>query len=367
MRARLWYLFLTIVIVLLFLWSNVQSALLFAAILIAMVPLAVVEGWLAARGTTVEVLVEKGGQNELPEKDQKEEVLCLKVKVQNTSFFPVFRMRLITAVKNRLTGSEYEIPYELSVAPRKTKSICIPIESVYCGRIDGEVIRAEVFDFLSLSGWKAASKSRGNCYIYPEAVSTDVSILEQCQKEEMNIQNRYLHSKGNDISQILDIRDYQKGDNIKTIHWKLSKKLGHKLVKELDMPASQDVILFLALSQENLSSPEVIHKVAKTALQLSEELLQEQIFFDAVLIRENGMVPNLYSIQEKNAKDWYEKVMLDGDICLEQEYVDQYLSYHQVFQRYAMVILVTDDRLDGWCQEHSQVMQVIAGKVVDEI
>lgn len=362
MRARLWYLFLTIVIVLLFFWSNVQSALLFAILFIVIVPLAVIEGWLAARGTVVEVLLEKGGIKELPEKDQKEELLSLKVKVQNASFFPAFRVKVMAAVKNRLTGSEYEIPCEMSVAPRKTKSLCVPLESTYCGRIDGEVTKAEVYDFLGISKWMVTVKSHGGCYIYPEDAPIDISVLEQCQKEETNLQNRYLHAKGNDITQILDIRDYQKGDNIKTIHWKLSKKLGHKLVKELDMPASQDVILFLALSQEKISSSEAIHEVAKTALHLSEELLQEQIFFDAVLIRENGMVPNIYSIQEKNARDWYEKIMLDGDICLEQEYVDQYMAYHQVFQRYASVILVTDIGLDGWCQEHSQVVQVFSEK-----
>lgn len=364
MRARIWYLFLFMVIVLLFLENNVQSALLLVILFTGIVPLAALESYLAASGTKVEVIMEKGGIKELTEKDAKEDLLYLRVKVQNTSFFPVFRVKVLVAVKNRLTGSEQEISDEASVAPRAVWQSDIPLESLYCGRIDGEVLQAQVYDFLGLFKWKVAGNGQGGCYVYPPNVQPDISVLEQCQKEENNLQNRYLHTKGNDITQILDIRNYQKGDNIKTIHWKLSKKLGHKLVKELDMPASQDVILFMALSQEKLLSPDAIHNVVSTALYLSEELLQEQIFFDAVLIRENGMVPSIYSIQEKNAKDWYEKVILDGDICLEQEYVDQYIAYHQVFYRYASVILVTDEALDGWYQEQAQVVQVFPERII---
>ncbi len=364
MRARIWYSFLFILIVLLFLWSNVQTALLFTVLFIGIVPLAALESWMAARGSVLEVSLEKGGSKELPEEGYKEDLLRLVVKVRNTSFFPVFRVNVLMVVKNRLTGAKQEIPCEMSVAPKSVGQFQIPLESLYCGRIDAEVKLAQVYDLLGLFQWKIIAKSKGDCYVYPREGRMDFSVLEQFQKEEANLQNRYLHTKGNDITQILDIRNYQKGDNIKTIHWKLSKKLGHKLVKELDMPASQDVILFLAMSKDKMKSPKAIHQLVSTVLSLSEELLQEQIFFDAVLIRENGMVPNLYNIQEKNARDWYEKVILDGDICLESEYVEQYLAYHQIFLRYASVILVTDDGLDGWCQEHSQVVQILSEKAL---
>jgi hypothetical protein len=251
----------------------------------------------------------------------------------------------------------------MSAAPRKTSRQEILLESLYCGRIDGEVRQAHVRDFLGFSSRKISGKSRGGCYCYPSEQETGDWGLEEYQKDEMHRQERYTRTKGNDITEILNIREYQKGDNIKTIHWKLSKKLGYKVVKELDMPASQDVILMMALSHDNVSRERLRHLVAQAALNISRVLLREQIFYDAVLLRDKGASHGIYTIQEQKARDWYEQHLLDGNIEWEQEYVDSYIAYHQVLGKYARIILVTDDALEGWHQEHSQVIQIcVSGK-----
>lgn len=40
-----------------------------------------------------------------------------------------------------------------------------------------------------------------------------------------------LYKKGDDPSEIFDIRDFKDGDRFQQIHWKLSSKTGHYMVK----------------------------------------------------------------------------------------------------------------------------------------
>ena len=44
------------------------------------------------------------------------------------------------------------------------------------------------------------------------------------------------YKKGDDPSEIFDIREYADGDKIQRIHWKLSSKTGDLMVKEGSLP-----------------------------------------------------------------------------------------------------------------------------------
>ena len=58
-------------------------------------------------------------------------------------------------------------------------------------------------------------------------VELDKNMTGASQEEGM-IQNR----KGNDPSEIFDIREYVPGDDIRSIHWKLSSKTDTLILKE---------------------------------------------------------------------------------------------------------------------------------------
>lgn len=341
MRAKIMYFILLVLVGLLFLWGNGQSTLLFVAILVAMIPLVVVENYIASKYLKAEITLEN---------------MVWKIVVKNSSIFPAFRVKVNAVMKNRLTGSSWEMIFEESVGPKQTMEHEIPMESLYCGKIESDIASLMSYDFLGLQGFNFSYENHGTCYAFPKDNSLDVSEMEEQKKSELNIQNRYLHKKGNDITQILDIRKYQKGDNIKTVHWKLSKKLGKKMVKELDMPANQEVLLVLALSEEAIEQEEMLHKLVQKAWNVSDYLLQEQVFFDTVLMLDGGATSKEYSIQEHKAKEWYQMQLLEGNHDFQQEYIDSYMYYHSVFDRYASVLMITDEKLGEWHQEEPQVL-----------
>ena len=57
------------------------------------------------------------------------------------------------------------------------------------------------------------------------------------------------YTKGDDVSQISQIRNYIPGDKLQNIHWKLSAKNEELQVKEFSKPYSDEVTLLVDLSQ----------------------------------------------------------------------------------------------------------------------
>lgn len=341
MRGKLYYAVILLLVFFLFFWTNVQAAFFFLLPILLAAPVSVFLNFVVSRFLDIQIRIEQDYEA------AEGNAFQYNLHIKNRSYLPVFQISLQGVVRNLLTNTEEAVLFETSLAPKASKEYSFSVESRYCGRMDGDIREVWVYDFLGLSRFRIPHKSKGLCYVYP--VPRDTGISEVCKmlREEYNQAEHYMHRRGNDITEILDIRDYQKGDNIKNIHWKLSKKLGHKVVRELDMPTNQDIILFFALSQTAQDDPECRDLTAKTVMGVIAELLQEQMNLDAVLFSEQGVRLGVYSIEGTESSEWYEHILLDGDISFEYAPVDQYIHNHHVMGKYSVVVLVSDEGLDA--------------------
>lgn len=77
---------------------------------------------------------------------------------------------------------------------------------------------------------------------------------------------------GDDPSEILKLREYQEGDRMNRIHWKLSARTGEWIVAELGMPMGCNVVLFLDAKagamgrEESRAYWEVVHTISQGLL-----------------------------------------------------------------------------------------------------
>ena len=85
--------------------------------------------------------------------------------------------------------------------------------------------------------------------------------------------------KGNDTSQVFEVREYQPGDDVRRIHWKLSGKLEKLLVKEPGYSSHYDtIVLFdasLGEAEERLDES-VLSGTLDFAISFSGKLLEMQ-------------------------------------------------------------------------------------------
>ncbi|MFR5972052.1 MAG: DUF58 domain-containing protein [Clostridium sp.] len=262
-------------------------------------------------------------------------------------------------IANCLTDSSFCFNQELSVAPKQEKKVEFAVESFYCGRIEVETDEFIVRDFFGIFGCLVKNHEVLVYYVYPDGADEGEYHLEEMTPAAQNMENRYLRRKGNDITEILDLRDYQKGDSIKTIHWKLSKKMGHKIVRELDTPANQETIVLFALSDRNIDKPWYRDSLVKMISQVSKNLLENDQFFDSVVFEKKGLSHMTFSVEEGCTRERYERTILDGNISFMQSFVDDYLMHHNVLHKYSHIILITDDEITDWCMENANVRQIM--------
>ena len=349
MRGKLGYLVIVFLTFGLYLWTNVAATFFLFLFLVVFAGFMWICNWYVAGKIVVELTVD----GEIADR-----AYGLHIQTENRAYLPVFRLIIKGQLLNCLTDSLMPFSREISVAPRGKKHFTVSFESSFCGRLEGEIRELVVSDFLGIFQSKIPGNQLTVCYAYPHEIQKEEYEVDLSAPDEHNIQNRYLNRKGNDITEILDIRDYQKGDSIKTIHWKLSKKLGRKVVRELDTPANQEIILFMALSEQNRDNPVFRDRIVELASSISSDLLEEEKFYDAVVFDRERGISHKYSVEEIYTRDLYEHTMLDGDVNFKQSEVEGYIRSHNVLRRYAFVILITDLDLAGWFSESGNVRQI---------
>ncbi len=348
MKTKIYYGILLLLGFFLYLWTNEATTFLILCVFIMLPILAVVSNRVVAKKLIITLSIIRKGQGEFL------------VTIQNPSWVPVFHITMVGLLKNMLTQSEKNFPIGFSVGARGKKEKKIVFESEYCGKIDGSLRNILVHDFLGLTKCSCNYEYEGGYLLYPQEKDVNMEKLEMYVKDELNVSRRYLHKRGNDVSEILDIREYQKGDNRKGIHWKLSKKLGYKVVRELDMPANQEVLLIMVLSSQNEMEPAVRNSLVTTAVNVSSWMLEQQMHHDVVLMAEDGALQGKYSVEGPDTKDWFETMLLSGDVNFMPEYVEEYLQANEVWKKYSTIVYVVDGDFETQNQENSNILYVCA-------
>ena len=346
MKSRIMYVLVLLLAVFMFVWTGSKEACFLLAFLLLLIPVFVFINALASKNVLVEAHFIPGASDVVVEYINKG-ILC------------VFNIETKLHLVNTYTDTEVSFVRSKALLPKSKRVVEIPIESDYCGRIEISMSECNCVDLLGLSRYKVKSKAKGSTYIYPELIYENEEELIKQARENTSDTAYYQNRKGNDITEILNIREYEKGDSMKSIHWKLSLKHKQKLVREYDMPVNQEVIVLFALSDELKDLPMARHILARYVLGAVELLYNEQIFFDGVLIGNNG-VRRKYTIDSEEAYEWYVLRLLDGELSFAISELDDYIVRESVEKKYSTIIMITDDRIITEEYEHMGVTHIVA-------
>ena len=219
--------------VLVFLFSN--RFLLF--LLIMMVVLAVLMAALSrvnARNMLVDMEIVSGTQ----------EGKDLKVKVKMYSRFPLYAARSILMgvdIENTMFCST-ERKYYFMYLSGKSREVELTIPARRCGEVKIQCAEILLQDLLKLFRRKIRPFETVQTIVYPRSVNVHVEMSRAtigAPREEGRMQNR----KGNDPSEMFDIREYVPGDDIRSVHWKLSSKTENLILREASDPSHYNLSL----------------------------------------------------------------------------------------------------------------------------
>ena len=237
------------------------------------------------------------------------------------------------AISNIHTGDESVVNIELD----KGKAV-LEITPEFCGATELIVRNLILSDAFGITGRSILSGHKAKTAVMPKLCEMNIGITQQ--SFAMPDSDEYSAVRpGYDSSEIFGIREYIPGDNIKSIHWKLSQKTGNTMVREYSLPVINQVLLMLdipkgASSQEintltevfssltaSLTNAGIAHQLAwldyKNSGKISCDVKTEEDFSEALDLLLN-QPPNTSIVSESEllcARGGFAHVVYVGRDC----------------------------------------------------
>lgn len=188
------------------------------------------------------------------------------------SLFAADSLHLVLSLESKMFGESIEravtLPlkrgnYTAEFTPDLFGEIRVHFESAVC---------RDVFGFFErrLDGFNDLS-----IIVYP--TETKLSLVARFNTQSaIDIGINGKSEKGNDPSEVYDLREYAEGDDIRSIHWKISSKLDEVVVKESSDFSHFDTLVFVDagkfLGQKELNR-QLISSAVETAVTISDKLI----------------------------------------------------------------------------------------------
>ena len=178
----------------------------------------------------------------------------------------------------------------------------VPFEARQCGEHEVRCVQVLAQDILNLFGEQAAPFAEVPMTVYPRRITVRAELSDTTVGPIQNdglMQNR----KGNDPSEMFDIRDYVPGDDIRMIHWKLSGKTDSLIVRQPSEPFHYQIALLpdfgLKQGEEDVSWEELNTAVA-LGNAICGQLVRQGVAFCALLPTPDGL--EIFEI--RNNREW---------------------------------------------------------------
>lgn len=190
--------------------------------------------------------------------------------------------------ENLFSGEKGSFKIRFSVDAGRKRDRRIPVSMVNCGNVAITVERVRIYDYLSIFAWTVGKNFKTqNILVLPP--QKEIYLGEDRWYNETNEDSdRFsLYKKGDDPSEIFNIREYMDGDKIQRIHWKLSSKTGSLMVKEGSLPLTKAVNIFVDLCtqgtkrQRHTGANRLVQGIYSIAMFMTERgIPQKYIWYD---------------------------------------------------------------------------------------
>jgi hypothetical protein len=178
----------------------------------------------------------------------KGEETRIELRVKNPSWLPV-RTKTELVIRNELTGEEVRELLVLT-AGRRGGVFTQSVSFAHAGRIRLSIEKAGVCDPLGLVCLKTKRACRMNAGLLVQPEVRALAGVDGDGGAGRDIENDGLMQvvKGDDPSELYDIREYRPGDRVTRIHWKLSERAGRLMVKDLGRVLAGDALVMIDLN-----------------------------------------------------------------------------------------------------------------------
>lgn len=233
-KHRIWYAITTAIIFFIYIIANRQEILIFLISLLVIPPILILVQLLVMRGFSAKFYMKTGCR--------VDESLPLTIEIARNSFFPMGAIHLRIKIKNILYDSVQMKDILLQPTERKKMRFEYPLEMKDCGNVRVSIEDILCYDLLGLFCRKVPVDMQMDTLVYPAQLKLNMQIMRRPQTSVTGTLYDQ-HRKGQDVSEVAELREYREGDSLGRIHWKLSGKLDELIVREFGYPSNYTVLI----------------------------------------------------------------------------------------------------------------------------
>ncbi len=119
-----------------------------------------------------------------------------------------------------------------------------------CGALKISISNINYYDMLGLFKWKGTIMAEKEVRVYPPELHLNTELSRRPETKSFGeLYDQY--KKGQDVSEVADLRDYIDGDSMSAIHWKLSGKLDKMIVREFGSPSNYNTLILYDMMKKS--------------------------------------------------------------------------------------------------------------------
>ena len=196
------------------------------------------------------------------------------LRLENGAWLPAAKLCCRMGLVNDLTGEEETVEFLSGVGPRGSCSRAFSLESGRCGRIYVHVRSVKLMDCFGLFSVDVPMKAAARITVLPELFPCGVILDPVSAVSDESTDAR----RGDDRAEVFQLREYQNGDDIRQIHWKLSSKLDELILRESSRSVSRSLLVFWDKRYE--TAPENMDAMAEVTASVCQGLCGSGTAFD---------------------------------------------------------------------------------------
>ena len=169
----------------------------------------------------------------------------VRICITNNSRIPVMRLKAYVTVEDTLGGMKKKCWMKLDEVAAGENEYIRNVIFPGAGNYEVGIGRIRIYDFTGLLHINMRIKSTDRVQVMPQLYDVPVRLTMATKNFYGEADVFDENTPGYDKSELFQIREYQKGDRLQSVHWKMTAKQDEIMVKEHSLPKSCPVILFL--------------------------------------------------------------------------------------------------------------------------
>ena len=190
--------------------------------------------------------------------------------------------------RNCFTEYEEVVKKRIWIAPSRDFECKGHMRSRYAGRMEAELVCLRLYDFFHLFSLDMQAHFVRAVFVWPTSVCDEeepISSLVENFPEEKEMKNR-----GVDYNPDYEVREYIPGDELKTIHWKLSAKQDKLMVRERLAGGKESVNVLVPLGSDVDENDAFVEALYGVCLILINKAYPVRIFWPGKASLQSGYV-----------------------------------------------------------------------------